>query len=583
MNRFGMLFSMAVVLLCAGFVSPVFAQVDVEPAAPAAVEPPVLEDYVYSGQAEQYAREGWAFVNAHPESNFSPGIVANILMLGQLAGNDTLVAEMRRVLLFNYPRSVHAQHLMKVYPSDSSFRTALSEDLKKDFLARPTGFVQRLTQLLRVAIKQRGSRVMDDDQLLLIAAVAADLAEDQEVADAMLRSNRQREAKGELGDIKAIVLDAKLSESEKVRALTPYLSNSTSRLVLRMLLVSMSEDERLTPEVLRPTVAVVLFDRRFSDALNLLDRIPEDVRTDRDLFWIGWAQASLGKNDLAAAAFNTLTESFPDSAWTKAGSQMQGYLQDDETRLRTYGEIISGVVRSFDTGATAIELKGTSAKDDGAESFSVYIGAIAGKRMELQLRRGEQVVLAYRDSVTSASLLNEGSTTITKFDKGGLLPEITLALVGNPTGGFSLQTGFRVGDNAEQQKRYLSDLVSSPYLSNTEGVMDLTRYQRTQGRFVIPVTEHGKSIVIGWAAPEILEPKVNISTMTMTEGRLTALRFGALRLDGIRYSGSADMELTPPAWPDLESVQRPQIVFTTALQIYGEFVRLLTQDPGVNP
>jgi hypothetical protein len=362
----------------------------------------------------------------------------------------------------------------------------------------------------------------------------------------------------------------------------PYSDNGTARMLSRMYLLTLDEKQRVEPDVLRATAAVVLFDRRFADAISLIERIDEADRGDRDLFWIAWSQIATGQNEEATKTVAALRERFPDSPWTGKATQLHGYLEGMDDRMREYATFIASLTNSLGTGAAAIELRGSTTQAGQDTAIEFYLGAVHGKRLDLQLRRGDKVTLAYRDSFESAELFTENADHIIAFDRGGMLPEITLSLIGSPQSGFTMQTGFRVGDNVDPQRPYFGELVASPYLSNVEGVLDLLRYQRSQGRLVVPVTQHGGGTVLGWAMPGILEPEMTVSTITLTDGRLTAMQAGSLRIERIRYSVKDDMELSPPAMPDLPRTEPRPMVFTTAMQVFGEFVRVLTAGPSLN-
>ena len=88
---------------------------------------PIPEDYLPSGQGEEYLKAAGQFLEKNASDRFAPRVAFDLFTVSSSMGSNAIADAARARLLFDYPQSFQAGFLYTTFEDAADFRNFLNE------------------------------------------------------------------------------------------------------------------------------------------------------------------------------------------------------------------------------------------------------------------------------------------------------------------------------------------------------------------------------------------------------------------------------------------------------------------------
>lgn len=518
---------------------------------------PGPEEYLERGDPAGYTKAAGDFLQQHPDSGFAPRVAFDALMVATVFPNQPEAANMRRLLALNYPRSLQARYFRSTFANAGDYRQLLSGFIDEFSRAPSPGFPERFTQGLGAALDDFGDSLLDDSEFLLESAYLLQAA--GEVAgqeDLLARLKPRLEQNDDLARIAGIAADSEKSQAEKAMELHALSAFPTAQLLRNLLLFQMTEDEREAPAMRQISAEAAIQDKRFADALALLEKQQAADHGDKVLFQRAWSHAALGQPDEARALLDQLETDYPDSPWVAPARALKASQEQYALRRPAFANALISTAQAF---AELEALEGTLFYTQAPNSppITVYLAIDLGKNtFEAQLRRADTLELAYRTAADGAVLYTRGDTVLRRSSMPGPVPLVKVGLEPRAEGGFHFNFSANLAKDFDDLIQDNNTLLDSPFLKTREGADELLGHLRQSGYLLGEVAQVDGQTILTLLQPDARDPEaISSSRFHLNEsGQLVGLTIGDIAIRDMRYGASDSMRFSPPEWPSLETV-----------------------------
>ena len=544
---------------------------------------PMAEEYLSGGRISAYKEDARAYLEKNPKAPLSPRLAHDLFMVATITGNEQVAKEARRALLFDYPSSLQANYLLSSLGTDEKkLREILIEEADRVSEAKP-GFPARFCRCILLALRIHGAKLLADNALRLRVLLLAEAAGVTNLRQAA-REPLQGFAK-ENGD-QAEVATAVLSDKPTLEKLAAVhkLNGSDALFSESFYLSRLNEEERKNPQVTELLAERAIFGKNkdFAAGIAHLENLPPEIQsTSRLSFWRAKALIALDRSDEAEAA---LAKIQGNDAWAKAARSLGDGLQHAKGRRNALSKAILAAVETFSKDIEAIRLEANyQSKENDKQLDSIaklYLGiSTRTNALEVQFRRGDTLVFAYRTDANSSALYSHERKKILRFASSGAVPMPSFSLKRDPEDGtFNFNFGAGMGSSVEQVANQGERLLDNPYLATPAGLGILLRYTLTQkGAWLPPPSSMGEVTTHSIRFVEPYDPEEKfLSIGVSSKGRLRAIRFGNWNVHSIRY-GSSSLLANSPAWPDLPVEEREEFDFASFMGLIGSFMNTFSK------
>ena len=506
---------------------------------------PQLEDYLAKQQLKQFVEDAGAFLRSQPSHPLAARVAMDLHMLGTLTRDGRLARQARLLLLLRYPGSLFGAYVMQGVPDAKTYRRILQEPLrdKVEELAGPFGEAFRAA--LTRGLKRYGPSLLADDGFALCCAVAARQWSDGELqaaADAHLDSAKEDQT---LRKLREIALDGKRSAKDKAVALHRLGDDPSARLLVRYFLSMLSAEDRDNEQMLLICAETLLGDRKFAQAEQAVAKLAARRETARRMFWLGWCRFAQGRFDAAADALAKAGRMDPSGPWAAPAEQLRAACgQLDERLGRLAADAMAAIAKLRDE-TDAFE--GQAVISAGGEAAQLYVAVVPGDDYaEIHYRRGGATLVALRSVPAGAKLYLSADATTYEFAGMGMVPVAKLALRDD-----GVSAAFGLERSVRQALKAGAGVLDSPFLSSAAGMKRfLVGSLIRRGIFPGPVSTDGSATTHVWLSPSVREAKLSEFRATLdADKRLVGLRYGAFRVERLRYGAKSAAPLSPPPWP----------------------------------
>ena len=552
------------------------------PAAEVAI--PLTEDYLPAGRVSAYLADAQDFLRKNPKDPYAPRLTQDLLMVAKATGKDKIAEEARRSLLFRYVNSLQAGHLLTSLGSDpKALRGFLLQEADRVGEAEPD-FPTRFCRCVLTAVRRNGPKLLEDNAFrlrLLLLAEAAGVPNLRKAAIEPLRNLKLGDEP--LGRVVAAVLSSKTA-LDKLFAIHAVKS-SDARFVESFYLSRLDDKQSKLPAVVELLAKRAIFgpNKKPTEGIVRLEALPNKQRKEPRL--ICWKAKALLALDRPREARKVLAAVQGSDPWAKAARSLADGLEHAESRRNTLIKAILGAVGTFSKEVEAIRVEATyrpsTTDDQPALANNFYLGlSTAANALEVQFRRGETLVLAYRTEANSSALYSQGQDRILHYAASGAVPIPNFALQRDPEDGtFSFNFGTEMGASVEQAANQGDRLLDNPYLATPAGLGVLLLYTLSSSGAWLPppssergVTRHSIRFI------DSEDPVGKILSLGLSSaGELRDLRYGDLDVHSIRYGPRSLLE-NAPAWPKLPVEQREEFDFVAFMGLLASLSKLATAE-----
>jgi hypothetical protein len=545
--------------------------------AEAVYQPP--EAFASRGGIDEYISQAQSFLAEHPRHAAAPRAAFDLFMVGTLQRNETLRQSMTARLVFDHAGSMQAAFLLAtVYGQNAAqFKTFLQGQFDKmaEGLTPEAGV--KFCRAVELAMRTWGPGFLAGDDLLLQTALAARVGA---VLNIQLYCKEKLRSAGDEARKVAEISLGDDSTVDKFLGLAALGENKSARQHRSYYMQQLSDSDRKLPEVRQVIAATLLSEKKFTQALPVIDSLLAEAPSDKLYYWRAWCLAAKGQEPAALEALATLASKYPESPFLTAAADLTTSL--------------SSLIENIDSEATALQkvlarlragdvqrLEGQftySPKSGGQIDIYLAVDGSSEHLVELHVTKNDAPVLAYRSSSEGGRLYIHGESSIHEYAKAQVHLAPQFNLQPGADGAYQFSWAANLRESPQGLKPALDTLAASPLLASKENMLTIFRNAIKQGSF--PAAPQSKDGVRTYAhlSPVVDSHDLRRFELSVNErDELVSFRGGPVTCRELRYGARGDFEFELPHWPEAPTVKHEQFDAPTMLRLMGALMGLLQE------
>jgi hypothetical protein len=534
--------------------------------------PPELPPFPLSTQqAKQYQEAAAEFLSEHRDSAHAPLVLSSLVMLAQIARQEDKVLDLRHRLVLQYPRSVPAAHLVSVLEHASDYRKILRVEIDRDpTVLRSKTYAQAFFQAIELGIAHwGGAKFLDDEKLMVEAAVAAHLTEHKTAPQlaAYVRAKGKRMTR----KVVEAFVDPKTSDAEKLQALYMLDEDAPTAVCLEVLWDRLPAAERTEVAPLRARVDYLCRKGELAQAhLALKDLRHEDAQLQ---FLQIWTAINREDNATIDALLSAMQKTHANSNWTRTAEKLLARSGDVEKNLAAQAELWMAAAKLLRDPRAGIEADVAMGADVNGFRYRGYLAIAPSERLfELQLRDANQTIVAYEATPKAARLYAADESQITEFPAKDVFPAIRWTGSDDAGGSGKPQFGFRFNVvSADAFEFAAGRALDLPLLRSQELIKETLAYLVERGNLPCTVVKQTAGISVAWIRPNPRTGELSECVFDFdSDSRIRGVRSKMLEVSDVHYAGDPDW----PDWPELPVKKLDSFDASAFIKIMGALAKV---------
>ena len=537
---------------------------------------PVFERFLKNGDIAGYAHAAQDYIRAHPDSEFTPRVALDLLMLAQLNDKTAIVEDMSAKLLLDYLETVQGTYFGSTYSTVEDYRSRLTKLLDQHIQTPTAGFPKKYRRALMFGSKKFGNDVFSDNDFLLKSAFVVAASGDSELQRTLLDSFMNRGKKDDkLHAIAALATDETKSLPERVVGLHSESEEPTAGFLRDLLILSLSKSEKDSPALRQVIAESLLEQRKFQAALAILEQLPTDKNGDKILFQRLWCYAVTGDMKQVAALQARLDKEFPNSSWHEHGLQLSRSAEIAGKNLGLYVDALRTVVATAKNDFAELEASLSFENKKLGKTYTAYLAfANTLNLFEFQLRTGDDLAVAYKSTATDSMFFTKDEPAIRRFLQSGFLFSPVINVARTQDNLFNINGSFAFQQFGKSQR---NSSLDSPYLNDPESIKAMIQNSLYTGVLLGEVSQSPAGRTFSFFRPKVQKPEINEWRIVVSnDNRIVSVQSANLNLHDVRYGSANSIKFAPPAWPTLKVVTEEKfnasILFKIVAKVMEVFV-----------
>jgi hypothetical protein len=546
---------------------------------------PQLETFQESGDFAAFIAQANAFLRDHADSPRAPRVAMDLLMFATLTGRDELADHARAALVVDYTTSAPGLFVLTTIKDVDAHAEFLENRIDAELEALTP---QRATKLINaytaaVAYYRRRSETYPVrlPYAVKLVVLAREAGKEADVAAMARRALTGGQATDEERAWAAICMEPGTPPLERVMLLQPYAGVTAARAMQKFYLGKLTDAQRDRPEVLRLRAQNHLDEAEYAKALPLIEKLlaakPAAAALPELLYWRSLALAATGPRGEAVKQLRELAEQHPGTAWAAGAPPLAEAIENLDQNISAHTDLLLTIVGRLKKGLGSYELSLTD-DGEGKNISKILLAGVVGHWVEVQVYRGDKVLLAYRASDTDGALYADADRTIYHYKQSGAVPALTsFHLDRNPEGGYVQHVGMGMNSFAQATTGGLDEFLGSPVTSTSAGLKDLLAYFASHGKLVGSV-----KAVNGGAAAQVLLPKADPAKSVVYDyfvsgdgSRLTLGQRGKAAVFAFHMGLAGEAAPVLPAWPEAKVVTEEMMDLAAIGRLMNQFMVML--------
>lgn len=503
-------------------------------------------------QTEDFIPEAQKYFEAHADYEIAPRVALDLYMAATLKQDLGLSEWAMARLVFDYPESLSTRFLLTTIPQPNTFGTFLSAQFNR--VKEPDSkFIRKFAGAVDLGIQRFGPQLVAGDDLLISTSLAS--LEHRLFGLGMLCLKNSGEGNTEVRDIVNILLNERLSPSERYVRMQSFSDREVVRTCQRVLFEKLSPEEQGAAAVRRTTVESLLREMKFAEALPLLEQLAKENGGAQVDFWRGWSLASLGRDAEAREVLQKVVAGGAGNVWSKPAREILKSLSASEEILKAHAAILQKVVAKTRVDALeTIELTASYAPPRGAPVEMYFWQDASRQEMEVLCRRGGQPVISYLSANEKNRVHFAGEPQIHQFDEPGGMVATRFSVDRRDDGDLRWNFNWQLVGRSLDGGAGLYRLFDSPFLQSEASLFELLKTIRSRGSFPLAVANENGMNVLRWIEPAVDRPDLKEYVAKIgADNRLVSLRLDRVVCDAIRHGPRGSFERKAPPWPKLQT------------------------------
>ena len=546
---------------------------------------PIPEDYLPNGRVAEYVQAASKFLQSSPNDRFAPRVTFDLYTLFSSIGKTQEAEQLRSKLLLNYPHSFQAGYLITTFEDAGKFAKFLDSLIQSKFQEDPKSLPQSFCRLYKVGLQRfRGHKDLSENlPLLLKGYVLAQVAKEEDV-EKQIRKNlaiKQIEVEDETQqEILVITLSRTFSLPERIQKLHELEGEKLAGFLKTVYLEGLDPESAKLPAMQLIRIENQIEAKEFSDAIDLIEALPAESRNSLNVrYWKGFCFYALGKDAEALKEFGDIYNTDPNGIWSSTVKAFgEGILNVNEA-MSQQADFLHRLFQSLLAETEVFQVKVVYEQSQSEKPpLYVYLGIMPEQNfMEVSFTSGNELIFAYRTTNVDSTLYIQNEALIHHFPKPGPILSPTFDLKKDKDGGFQFSAEASMETNFSAAKKKSQKLLETPFLNSKAGIQELLNYSyRNQGICPLQPQKVGDEIIhVGLLANKRKPAVRNFKMIQDASGKLVRMEFPEIQLTDFQYGSSANVKLTPPAWPQKQVKKHDQLDISLFFQVFSVLSQLV--------
>ena len=558
-------------LLCALCICPMLGKTD--------AKFPFYEDYLKDSDFRGFLKLAKEFLENNPNAPEAPRLAYDFMMVGKAASDIESVKYATNLLLFKYTQSLPSLNFISSFDRGSPrLIELLKAKAEQGNLASKEFAIAYCRAILFIA-RIQGPDLLKDKSLRLKTYLLAQKAEVDEILTGSSQSlSKVSNEDSNFGKVTNIAL-SNAPALQKVKDLGS-LNGPDAEFCKAFFLAQLDEKDAGSEEMVLFQINQAIFSKNPSpkDALELITSLSSEKRKDPKISFLKAISLHFDdRTEEAIRLLNSLTEQaqLNKDSISLAKSYAQG-LEFLDNRKKVLAEALGKAFENLNKENDCFFLKVEFSSDQHGEYQFLLSSSKKEKHFEIQVRKDNQLQVAYRTQDSQSAMLSPDTKKIITFKSKGPLPVPNFGIKREvETGTFNYNFNLNFSSSFEEYVTESSKITENPYLATSKGRDVLLDYIfKTKAVWLEPA----KTVTGGTLYPISFysNKNNNFSTSSLSfdlAGNLQAMQIGFIKIKEIKLGDSKILE-SMPDWPSLPEDRKEKFDFAVFMQIIGETTKI---------
>jgi hypothetical protein len=537
-------------------------------------------EFLSNGNVKEYIAKAREYLEKKPQSTSAPMVAYDLVIVAGATRDASLADEMKTRLVLNYSDSLYAYHLITTLPANmgsqggKSFADLLKQSVKDAKKPFSTEFASKFCRAAYLGLRNIGPGFLSGDELVLDCALMASIAGDFQLKS--ICAAKKDDLKEESKAIAEVLFDASSDDVAKLLKIHGLKKSESKPLFEQYYYSCLFPAEKESPQVAKVIIETLLSDKKFDEAMPLIEKLLKQQEDPQVLFWQAWCRQARNEPGKAMEILDRLQKKYSQSPWKSTAIELSALIKDRDAILDQHARaLLDAIAKILEQGADAIEGTIVYQGEDQPPIF-IYLATLSPRNMlEITVMREGKMLLGYKTEQGTSRFYIAGEPSVYQFNAKASYPNLRLNVQRDPDG--QLQFGYGVNFGDSYQPFQLSQVLNQPFLTSKDELLFQLKRGEKQGWMPTPVASDEGKKVYRWVCPLPDKPEFeSFEFLISPESEICSFKTKSFQITKFHYGPSASFTFSPPSWPAVPVVEKeksdPSILFrvlSTAMSIFN--------------
>ena len=539
---------------------------------------PFYEDYLKDSDFSGFLKVAIEFLKQNPTSPEAPRLAYDFMMVGKAASDIESVKYATNLLLFKYTQSLPSLNFISSFDRGSPRLIELLKAKADQGELSSRDFAVAYCRAILFIARAQGPDLLKDKSLRLRTHLLAQKAEVNEILSNSTESLAEASLEeSTFGKITSIAL-SKESPFEKVKNLGSF-TGRDAEFCKAFFMAQLDEKEAKSEEMVLFQINQAISGKTPfpQEALKLINSLSPEKRKDPKI--ILSKAISLHFDDQTEEAIKLLksvAEQTNNKDWISFSNSYAQGLEFLDNRKKVLVEALGKAMSSLDKETDSLFVTAIFSSQKMGKFHFLFGTSKIGKYFEIQVRKDNQLQVAYRTKENQSSLIGPDAKNIITFESKGALPVPKFTINREAeTGGFSYNFNLNFNSSFEEFVSESSSVMENAYLATPKGRdVLLTHILKTKPIWLEPAKTVSGGTLYPISSYSTENEEVSTSSISFDlAGNLQSAQFGSFTLKEIKVGDSKILDAMPD-WPSLPQEKKDKFDFQLFMEILGKTTKI---------
>ena len=540
---------------------------------------PFYEDYLKDSDFSGFLKVAKEFLKQNPTSPEAPRLAYDFMMVGKAASDIESVKYATNLLLFKYTQSLPSLNFISSFDRGSPRLIELLKAKAEQGNLASKDFATAYCRAMLFIARAQGPDLLKDKSLRLRTHLLAQKAGVSEILTNSTESlAKYSKDESSFGKITSIAL-SEYSPLDKVKKLGSF-TGRDAEFCKSFFIAQLDERDAKSDEMVLLQINDSIFSNSPSpqDALRLISSLSPQRRKDPEISFL--KSISLHFDDKTEEAITLLNsmeqQTNMEKEWISLARSYSQGLEFLENRKKVLAEALGKALANINKENDSLFLRVEFSSEEHGQ-YQIILGTSKKEELfEIQVRKDNQLIAAYRTQVDRSSILAPDTKNILVFKSKGPLPIPNFDINREvETGSFGFNFNLNFSSSFDEYALEGSEIIDNPYLATSKGRDVLLNYIFRRKAIWL---EPAKTVNEGTLYPICFysNKNSNFSTSSLSfdlAGNLQAMQIGFISVKEIKLGDTKILE-SMPDWPSLPEDIKEKFDFQSFMKILGDTTKI---------